>query len=261
MAALGLVMFLDVYTGHELSFSLFYLLPIGWIAWRRGGRLGMLMAGLSVVAWTQAELLGGRDYSHPVIPYWNATMRLCFFLLIGGLFQGMRRVLQRESALARTDTLTGAVNRRHFFERLSEESERAGRYGRPFAVAYLDLDHFKNVNDMLGHAAGDDVLKTVVRVMVDNLRRSDTVARLGGDEFALILPETPADAAELVVVKLRYQLLDEMRDRGWPVTFSIGLLNCGERAGGNDALIKRVDQLMYSVKRDGRDNVKIASAA
>jgi diguanylate cyclase (GGDEF)-like protein len=114
---------------------------------------------------------------------------------------------------------------------------------------------------MLGHQAGDDVLRAVVNVMADNLRRSDTVARLGGDEFALILPETEAQAAELVVVKLRYQLLDTMRARGWPITFSIGLLSCGDVVPDDQELIKRVDQLMYAVKRDGRDNVQFASAA
>ena len=261
LVGLAAVTTLDIVTGYEVSFSLFYLLPILLMAWKRGSRSTLLMAGLSAAAWMVAERMSGREYSHSLIPFWNSVVRLTFFLAIGGMFQGMRETLRRERSLARTDSLTGAVNRRYFFEKLADELERAHRYDRPFAVAYLDLDHFKKVNDEMGHQAGDEVLKTVVRVMTQSLRRSDTVARLGGDEFALLLPETAPAAAELVVVKLRYLLLDAMRAEGWPVTMSIGLLNCGGARLSGDELVKRVDQLMYAVKRDGRDNVRIANAA
>lgn len=85
------------------------------------------------------------------------------------------------------------------------------------------------------------------------------MARLGGDEFALLLPETPPPAAELLISKLRFQLLDVMRDRGWPVTLSIGLLNCDNGVADADALVRRVDRLMYDVKRNGRDNLRVDS--
>lgn len=259
--AVLMVKWLDVWSGHEVSFSLFYLVPIGLTCWKIGGRASLFMVGLSAVSWAQAEVIAGREYSHAAIPFWNALVRLTFFLIFTVLLQSLRNAIGREHGLARTDMLTGAVNRRCFFEMLMEELARTQRYGRGFALVYLDLDHFKKVNDQLGHAVGDQVLKTVVDVMRENLRRTDTVARLGGDEFALLLPETPAQSAELLISKLRFQLLDAMNDAGWPVTFSIGLLNCGGELQDEDQLIKRVDQLMYDVKRNGRNNLSIAAAA
>lgn len=261
VVAVLLVKWLDVWTGHEVSFSLFYLAPIGLTCWKVGGRASLIMVGLSAAAWAQAESLAGREYTHAAIPLWNAVVRLTFFLLFTGLLQSLRQAIERQHSLARTDTLTGALNRRAFFEMLMEELARTQRYGRGFALVYLDLDHFKKVNDQLGHAVGDQVLNTVVRVIRESLRRTDTVARLGGDEFALLLPETPPQSAELLISKLRFQLLDAMTDAGWPVTFSIGLLNCGGAIQDEDALIKRVDRLMYDVKHHGRNNLSIASAA
>ncbi|MBB6428728.1 GGDEF domain-containing protein [Algisphaera agarilytica] len=254
------VMGLDIVTGREVSFSLFYLVPIGIVCLKVGGRSAMLIAGLSAAAWAEAEVLSGTDYSHVAIPFWNAVVRLSFFLTFTILIQSLRTAIARQHDLARTDVLTGAVNRRSFFETLMYELARSQRYGRGFALVYLDLDHFKQVNDQLGHAEGDRVLVTVVEEMQKRLRRTDTVARLGGDEFALLLPEIPPLAAELLIAKLRFELLESMRREGWSITFSIGLLNCDGRVEDEDALVRQVDQLMYAVKRSGRDNLRIANA-
>ncbi len=255
------VMALDVVTPPELSFSLFYLVPIGLVCLKVGGRSALLIAGLCAAAWAEADILSGKEYSHVGIPYWNAVVRLSFFLIFTMLIQSLQNAVARQHTLARTDALTGAVNRLSFFEGLMQELARAQRYGRGFALVYLDLDHFKKVNDTLGHAEGDRVLVCVVEEMTRRLRRTDTVARLGGDEFALLLPETPPQSAELLIAKLRFELLDVMQARGWPITFSIGLLNCDGRIKHEDALVRRVDDLMYEVKRSGRNNLRIADAA
>ena len=251
------VMALDVSTGRELSFSLFYLVPIGLVCLKVGGRSALLIAGLSAAAWAEAEVLNGYNYSHVAVPFWNAVVRLSFFVIFTGLLHSLRDAIRVQRSLARTDVLTGAVNRRSFLEVMAQELARSRRYARPFALVYLDLDHFKRVNDEQGHQAGDEVLQTVVGELKKNLRQTDTVARLGGDEFALLLPETPADAAERLIAKLRFRLLDAMNDRRWPVTFSIGLLNCDGNVPDEDALIRRVDQLMYEVKRNGRDSLRV----
>lgn len=254
------VMALDIVTPPDLSFSLFYLVPIGLVCLKVGGRSAMLIAGLCAAAWAEADVLSGKEYSHVAIPYWNAVVRLSFFIIFTTLIQSLRSAIARQHDLARTDVLTGAVNRRSFFEGLMQELARAQRYQRGFALVYLDLDHFKKINDELGHAEGDRVLVTVVNEMNQRLRRTDTVARLGGDEFALLLPETPPQSAEILIAKLRFELLDAMRREGWPITFSIGLLNCDGRVTDEDALVRRVDQLMYAVKRSGRDNLRVADA-
>ena len=88
------------------------------------------------------------------------------------------------------DTLTGLFNRRHFFKLAHQEFERSQRYDRPLALMMLDIDHFKQINDTYGHLAGDEVLRTVARIMRDTLRRVDLLARYGGEEFVMLLPET-----------------------------------------------------------------------
>ena len=98
-------------------------------------------------------------------------------------------------ASSRSDPLTGVANSRVFLELLKREIARARRYKRPLTLAYLDLDNFKSVNDILGHAMGDKVLQTVVSTVNANIRVTDVVGRLGGDEFVLLLPETDMQGA------------------------------------------------------------------
>src|SRR5438270_12520041 len=96
------------------------------------------------------------------------------------------------------DFLTGLYNRRYFERELAREVERAKRYGTPGALLVVDLDHFKDINDSLGHKAGDNLLKNVAGVLKQRARQVDVLSRLGGDEFALLLPQTTADHAEIV---------------------------------------------------------------
>jgi diguanylate cyclase (GGDEF)-like protein len=120
-------------------------------------------------------------------------------------------LLAKEHALARIGPLTTVPNRRAFYEALDKERLRSLRYRRPLTIAYLDLDNFKRINDSLGHAVGDELLVQVAAGLRSNLRASDYVGRLGGDEFGVLLPETDATAAKLVLRKLRLQLLEVNR--------------------------------------------------
>lgn len=164
--------------------------------------------------------------------------------------------LEREHRLARTDTLTGAANSRHFLGRLEQEMERTRRYQRPFSVAYIDLDNFKLVNDSQGHGAGDLVLCEVAACVHRHVRESDLLARLGGDEFSLLLPETDDVAAFAAMTKLHHQLQAEMHTHGWPVTFSVGVLTCHAVPESSQCIISTVDKLMYEVKRAGKNALR-----
>ncbi|MBT8097960.1 MAG: sensor domain-containing diguanylate cyclase [Woeseia sp.] len=168
----------------------------------------------------------------------------------------LESALEREKEISRTDPLTGAANRRLFSERLQREMDRSRRYKHPFSIAYLDLDHFKLVNDNMGHHAGDRLLATVVQTIQALCRSTDTVARVGGDEFAVLFPETDASAVRGAVDKFRAALLAEMRRNNWPVTFSIGVITCTTPPDDAQKLIGAADSLMYAVKESGRDAVR-----
>jgi len=247
---------IDFLIGYEIAFSLFYLIPISLVTWFSGTRLGVAASIASSLAWSIADIASGHVYPSPAIHYWNTGIRISFFFIVLALLSALKTALQREKELSRIDYLTGAVNRRFFLELIQKEIDRSGRYKRFLTVAYIDLDNFKTVNDQFGHSTGDEVLRIVVSAARKQLRSTDVIARLGGDEFALLLPETGQEDAQVVVSKIQHSLLDEMRKNGWSVTFSIGVLTCIVRMPGtSDELIKMADELMYSVKNNGKNSI------
>lgn len=157
------------------------------------------------------------------------------------------------------DPLTGLGNRSHargFFEALVTA---ARRHKRPFVVAYLDCDGFKGVNDRLGHAVGDAVLRAVGTTLSDSVRGSDLAARVGGDEFLLVLAETDAIGADATLRRIKSRLDDAMRIGRWPITFSIGAKVVETDPGPIEALIAAADEAMYDAKRSGKDRIVLRS--
>jgi two-component system, cell cycle response regulator len=157
--------------------------------------------------------------------------------------------------LATTDELTGLANRRYFFVRLTEEAKRTQRYGQPLALALLDIDHFKRINDVYGHAAGDEVLETVGRLCRETLRDVDTIGRIGGEEIAVLMPATTLTGAWIVCERLRQAIADaDVETSGASVrsTVSIGI---AELAQGEEftRLLARADQALYRAKESGRN--------
>jgi diguanylate cyclase (GGDEF)-like protein len=251
-AAVGV---LDFFTGYELGFSLFYVLPIVFVTWLAGRTQGLVVAFVSAAAWLTADVAAGNPYSSSLVPVWNTCIRLGFFLIITFLVAALKAAMQRAEELSHIDSLTGAVNSRFFYRLADGELDRLRRYGHPLTAAYLDLDDFKAVNDTQGHLAGDTALRAVVDCVKAQLRKTDVVARLGGDEFVFLCPETDEQAARAVVAKVRDRLLEEMRLKGWPITFSIGALTCLEAPDSSEQLVKMVDDLMYSVKLGSKNGV------
>jgi diguanylate cyclase (GGDEF)-like protein len=165
----------------------------------------------------------------------------------------------RLERLATTDGLTGLFNRHHFMGLAADEMARAARYGRPITVGIADLDHFKQVNDSLGHAAGDHVLQTFARLLGDTLRQTDRVCRYGGEEFAFVFPETTPDEAQQLGERLRARLLESpptLPDgRRLAVSFSLGLADASG-CGLEDSLA-RADLGLYEAKRAGRNRTVV----
>ena len=256
LALITVLGIIDYLTGFELSFALFYLIPVAFVAWLAGQRAGILTSIASTVTWQWANQLAGEHFSNRLIPLWNATTRLGFFVVITLLLARLKESLARESDLARRDFLTGAANSRAFYELAQIEISRARRYGHPFSVAYFDADNFKTVNDQLGHHVGSQLLVRIVEVLEQNLRATDVAARIGGDEFAILLPETGAEQSWAVLQKLREKLSVEMRVNDCQVTFSMGLLTCVDAPHSVDEMIKIADGLMYEVKKGGKDAIR-----
>jgi len=245
----------DVWTGSEFSFSIFYLLPISLTALSLGKRWALANAVVASLVWLAADYAAGHTYSSPIIPYWNATVRLGYFVLFAVLFARLRSALEEESGLARLDPLTGIFNRRAFEELAAGEISRAARYGRPLSLAFVDLDHFKQVNDDFGHEVGDEVLRQVAATLVATMRSADTVARLGGDEFAVLMPETDPQAAMTALEKSRAALKARMLMNAWPTTFSVGVVSAKGSQLNVPELLAAADRLMYEAKRTGRDRI------
>jgi diguanylate cyclase (GGDEF)-like protein/PAS domain S-box-containing protein len=165
--------------------------------------------------------------------------------------------------LADHDPLTGLFNRRRFVEELGRTAASAYRHGVATAVLVIDVDHFKYVNDTYGHAAGDDVLTAVARILEQRTRETDVVGRLGGDEFGIILTHSSAADAHTVALSLLHELRDHrstlVNEQPVAVTASIGL-RMVERGDGltADELIVEADVAMYDAKENGRNRVSVA---
>lgn len=178
--------------------------------------------------------------------------------------RALRRALRREQRMARTDDLTGAHNRRHFFDVGERLFGAAHRYAQPLSLILFDIDRFKDINDLHGHEAGDKVLVHVVNVMKAQLRGVDLLARIGGEEFAVLLPQTDAPKAVQAAERLRQALslrpleLDTVR---LCVTVSAGIAALEAKDEALESLLRRADAGLYTAKQSGRDRICVPEAA
>ena len=178
------------------------------------------------------------------------------FANLAGIAIQNARTYEEMERQAISDGLTGIHNYRHFHESLKAEVSRAGRYDEHFCLLMMDLDHFKAVNDTIGHQKGDDVLRAVSGVLRSCSRESDYLARYGGEEFAMILPRTTLDEAKTLAERIRASV--SMLDPGHPdlhVTMSIGVSSYPESAKDSDGVLGAADAALLRAKSGGRDRV------
>jgi diguanylate cyclase (GGDEF)-like protein len=197
-----------------------------------------------------------QKHSHFLIIFWNIGVRLAFFLITNFLLWELKLGYEKESILARTDGLTGAINQRFFRHLLQSEIERAYRYNHPFTLVYFDVDNFKQVNNTLGHSKGDYLLKLITEIIQVNIRQTDSLSRLGGDEFALLLPETDYEPAQIVLQRIQIQLLEMVNLQQFPISFSMGAITYLTVPDSVDKALEQVDTLMYTVKNSGKNGLK-----
>lgn len=173
----------------------------------------------------------------------------------------LNRQLEDVLEAAQRDTLTGLYNRAHFESVLRNKIEYANRRTDTLAVAMIDMDGFKQVNDTQGHGMGDIALRQVGHLLASQARDTDTVARYGGDEFALLMPGTSVEAALAVADRIRRQLEELQEGMELPVSLSIGIAACPEDATSMAELIDLADTAMYLAKESGGNRVKHYVAA
>jgi len=233
------------------------------------------------VLWGAAEavafmlLLGLAEGAHPMTPVGPATLRV-MVVLNGALVVGtlgflahvtneavqaaerdLRRAMARLDELARTDPLTGLLNRRAMSELLDAEAARVERHGRPFAVMVADLDDFKGINDAYGHPVGDHALRAIAQRLLGGVRAQDQVARWGGEEFLLLLPETDSATALEVADRLRLAISQTALTAGEHTlhvtgTFGVAVYHQG---GSIYETVRAADRALYAGKESGKDRV------
>jgi diguanylate cyclase (GGDEF)-like protein len=264
VAAVGNLMFLG---------SAVFTLVVSFLSWRSGNRA----AGWFLIAWsllcsfqiaTAVWLLYGRADSAVGLLYYGLapSMVAAAVLIALGTSDRVRQqtlALTEAERRAQTDALTGVFNRRSLIERLDAACMRAKARGMPISVLFLDLDHFKQVNDSHGHAAGDACLAAVIPPIQAELRQSDVIGRYGGEEFVVILSGADAAAAHPIAERI-CRRVSEVRVEGFGVpirlTCSIGVAASDTLGVWGQHLIAHADTAQYAAKRSGRNCVQLAAA-
>ncbi|SFN42824.1 diguanylate cyclase (GGDEF) domain-containing protein [Formivibrio citricus] len=256
---IGLILLLGTFrfaTEAEFSLASLAMLPVIVLAWGRGLREGLLFAFFAAGMWTIGDIYAEGKFSLPWIPWVNGMTRWMTYSLSAYLVAQVRLQFEREHEHATRDALTKLHNRRAFFEAGASEVERSKRHAHSLAIAFLDLDNFKQLNDTQGHDVGDLALKVTARSLNRSLRPCDIVARLGGDEFAILLPEIGHDEAVELSQKIS-EAVNQSLEKFSPVQVSVGVAWFETADRQFPAMLKVADELMYEVKESGKANMHV----
>ena len=248
-----------------------FTLVVAFMAWRRGSRA----AGWFLIAWgllealtiaTAVRLLFTEPEGAEALLYYGLPISMvaaAVFIALGvaDRLREQRLALTDAERRAQTDPLTGVLNRRSIVERLEAACSRAQARGLPIALLFIDLDHFKDINDTYGHAAGDACLAAIIGPIQAELRQSDVIGRYGGEEFVVILSSADAASARPIAERILRRVADvQVEGFGAPirVTCSIGVASSDTLGVWGEHLIARADAAVYVAKRSGRNRVQIA---
>jgi diguanylate cyclase (GGDEF)-like protein len=254
LICIALVGIVDYLTVEDFVLTLFYLMPISFVAWYVGRKAGIALALVSTFTYMVAN-----NYTRlHFFSLWKVATSLVYFLLIAVVFSKLRQLVVGMEILSQTDDLTGVANRRAFLKLLAHEILQQRRNNQPLTLAYIDIDNFKDINDNVGHSKGDYILQMIADTLAKSIRKTDIIARLGGDEFAILLPGMDHLAAQAVFPKVQEHFQDKTNQDKLDVTLSIGVLTCIHPPDSADEIITLADNLMYEVKKSGRNGVRYA---
>ena len=249
-----------------------FTIVVAFLAWRRGNRA----AGWFMVAWALLEgftmaaalrfLATGSVDSSPMLYYYGLPLSMVAAAVLIALgvadrLRAQRLALTEAERRAQTDPLTGVLNRRSLIERLEAACLRARARGLPIALLFIDLDHFKQINDTFGHQAGDACLRAIIDPIHAELRQSDVIGRYGGEEFVVILSSADAAAASPIAQRILERVAGvSVEGFGKPIrlTCSIGIAASDTLGVWGEHLIARADAAVYVAKRLGRNQAHMA---
>ncbi|MDQ9020860.1 GGDEF domain-containing protein [Acinetobacter sichuanensis] len=251
---------IDIATGYEYSFAVFYLIPVSIAAWFDNKRVTIFTIIAAGITWLYADFVSGHHYSNIIIPYWNAVVRLGFFSVVAFLVMKVRENLAAMTLMAMKDSLTLLNNARAFGVQYHELRLYKNKSGYKIAIALIDLDGFKAVNDQYGHSKGDDILVEFAEILKAVARPDDVIARLGGDEFVMILKDIHQQSAEIFEQKLRTAFLASTLKQRYGVDFSMGIRIFEQLPENLDVATHQADQLMYQSKAQGKSQTVICMA-
>jgi diguanylate cyclase (GGDEF)-like protein len=225
-----------------------------------GSRLALLVAAAASVAYLgQVALVASGGFTSDELLRIGINLGSLWLLTyLAGVYASVeRRTRARVLELSQTDALTGLLNRGQLFPTLDQEVQRTRRSGRGFCVLMIDLDGLKAINDSMGHLRGDDVLRSVGRVITGSVRAVDSAYRYGGDEFLVLLPETEFIGAFVVAEKIRegVEEIAESLGSDEATSVSIGLVSCPEDGSSSEELMTAADRAMYQAKSLGKNQI------
>ena len=204
---------------------------------------------------------GASDLIFKPIRFNELMLRINRVIRERALINERDRMIERLKKLSIQDPLTELFNSRHFYAQLGDEIQRSERYLHPLALIFIDIDHFKAINDTYGHMVGDQVLRLIARKMQASLRSQDTAYRFAGDEFTIILPETTSDNAEFVADRIKAEMEKEslvIREQEIAkITLSMGVAEY-QRNEKKEQFVHRADVTMYEAKKKGGNSIAVS---
>jgi two-component system, sensor histidine kinase LadS len=269
-AFVGLLGIVNVLGNVMFVVAPLFTMVVCFLAWRRGNRA----AGWFLIAWGLLEgftiaaavrLLTSNPDSDPLyyygLPLSMVAASILVALGVADRLRAQRVALSDAERRAQTDPLTGVLNRRSLIERLDAACARAKARGLPIALLFIDLDHFKQINDNFGHQAGDACLRAIIDPIHAELRQSDVIGRYGGEEFVVILSSADAAAATPIAQRI-LERVAEVRVNGYgepiSVTCSIGIATSDTLGIWGEPLLAQADAAVYVAKRSGRNQIHLA---
>jgi diguanylate cyclase (GGDEF)-like protein len=246
LVSMAAIFAIDVLTDDRFRLEALYVFPIASVAMHCQRRADVVVAIVAAVA---LQAIGLRVGDDPVITrVIDSGVAIAASLLALALARTLRRHYQASEKRAGTDALTGLANRRAFDALLEAEIDVRRRHGGTFALALIDLDRFKALNDTRGHATGDLALRLVSDTLSARVRASDAAARLGGDEFAVLLRNAPARDSERIRDTLVSAIDLRLERAGFSVTASCGVVTFEKPPASSAAALEAADRAMYAVK-------------